>query len=167
MALHAYGMAFFSWLSFLSFPIILTDACSPGDNPDIDQVEVPEASQSCIPRDGDVERSAQLDGLAHAARGGGLVGGINGVGNVACPVNPGAEVLEEGIRFPVHASGQLNLLHHLVDAVVKLLLGGDDAEQIDDESKQQDSNEDEYHCAEVVGFAAVVLQELNHITGSS
>jgi len=46
-------------------------------------------------------------------------------GNVACPINPGAEVLEEGIRFPIDASGQLNLLHHLVGAVVKLP-GGDD-----------------------------------------
>lgn len=114
---------------------MFTDACPPGDNPDIDQVKVPEASQSCVPRDGDVERAAQLDGPAHASRGGGLVGGVNGVGNVACPVNLGAEVLEEGIRFPVHASGQLDLLHHLVGAVVKLLLGGDDAEQVDDESQ--------------------------------
>lgn len=152
---------------FLSFPVMLTDACPSGDNPDIDQIEIPEAAKPCIPRDGDVERAAQLDGPAHAARGGGLVGGVNGVGNVACPVNPGAEVLEEGIRFSVHTSGQLDLFYHLVGAVVKLLLGRDDAEQVDDESKQQDGDEDEYHCAEVVGFAAVVLQELNHITGAS
>ena len=144
---------------------MLTDACPSGDNPDIDQVEVPEASQSCVSRDGDVEGAAQLDGPAHAARGGGLVGGVNGVGNVACSVNPGAEVLEEGIRFPVHASGQLNLLHHLVGAVVKLLLGGDDAEQVDDEGQQQDGDEDEYHRAEVVGFAMLVLQGHCHIKG--
>lgn len=149
----------------LSFPIMLTDTCPSGDNPDIDQVEVPEAAKPCIPCDGDVEGAAQLDGPAHAARGGGLVGGVNGVGNVACPVNPGAEVLEEGIRFPVHPSGQLNLLHHLVGTVVKLLLGGDDAEQVDDEGQQQDGDEDEYYRAEVVGFAALVLQEYCHIKG--
>lgn len=167
MALHAYGMAFFSGLSFLSFPIMLTDACPSGDNPNINQIEIPEAAKPCISRDGDVERAAQLDGPAHAARGGGLVGGVNGVGDVACPVNPGAEVLEEGIRFPIDSPGQLDLLHHLVGAVVKLLLGGDDAEQVDDESQQQDSDEDEYHRAEVIGFASVILQELNHVTGAS
>ena len=146
-----------------SLPVMLADACAPGDNPDVDQVEVPEAAQPCIPGDGDVEGAAQLDGPAHAARGGGLVGGVNGVGNVICPVNLGAEVLEQGLRLPVGAAGELDLLHHLVGAVVELLLGGDDAEQIDDEGQQQDSDEDEYHRAEVVGFSAVVLQLLFHI----
>ncbi len=73
-----------------SLPVMLADACPPGDNPDVDQVEVPEAAQPCVPRDGDVEGAAQLDGPAHAARGGGLVGGIDGVGNVICPINLGA-----------------------------------------------------------------------------
>ena len=144
---------------------MLTDACPPGDNPDIDQIEVPEAAQPCIPRDCDVEGAAQLDGPAHAARGRGLVGGVNGVGNVARSVNPGAEVLEEGIRFPVHASGQLDLLHHLVGAVVELLLGGDNAKKVDDEGQQQDGDEDEYHRAEVVGCTVLVFQGHCHIKG--
>lgn len=147
----------------LLFPVMLTDACTPGDNPDIDQVEVPEAAQPCVPRDGDVERAAQLDGPAHAARGGGLVGGVNGIGNVICPVNLGAEVLEQGVRLPVGAARELDLLHHLVGAVIKLLFCGDDAEQVDDEGQQQDSDEDEYHRAEIVGFAAIVPQGRFHI----
>lgn len=71
--------------------------------------------------------------------------------------NLGAEVLEQGVRLPIGAAGELNLLHHLVGAVVNLLFGGDDAEQVDDEGQQQDGDEDEYHRAEVVGFAAFVL----------
>ena len=136
---------------------MLADACPPGDNPDVDQVEVPEAAQPCIPGDRDVEGAAQLDGPAHAARGGGLVGGVNGVGNVICSVNLGAEVLEQGVRLSIGAAGELDLLHHLVGAVVELLLRGDDAEQVDGEGQQQYGDEDEYHRAEIVGFAAFVL----------
>ena len=144
---------------------MLTDACSPGDNLDIDQVEVPEAAQSCVPCDGDVEGAAQLDGPAHAARGGGLVGGVNGVGNVARPVNPGAEVLEQGLSLAIGAAGELDLFHHLVGAVIKLLLGGDDAEQVDDESEQQNGNEDKSYRAEVVGLAMFVFQRPRHSKG--
>lgn len=136
---------------------MLADACTPRDNSDIDQVEVPEAAQPCVPGDGDVEGAAQLDGTAHAARGGGLVGGVDGVGNVICPVDLGTEVLEQGIRLPIGAAGELNLLYHLVGAVVELLLGRDDAEQVDNESQQQDGDEDEYHRAEVVCFSSFVL----------
>ncbi len=63
----------------------------------------------------------------------------------------------QGVRLPVGAAGELDLLRRLVGAVVELLLGRDDAEQVDDEGKQQDSDEDEYHCVEVVGFATLVL----------
>ena len=102
----------------------------------MDQVEAPEAAQLCVPGDGDVERAAQLDGPAHAARGGGLVGGINTIGKIICSVYLRTEELEQGIRLPIGAAGELNLLHHLVGAVVELLFGGDDAEQVDDESQQ-------------------------------
>ena len=42
--------------------------------------------------------------------------------------------------------------------MVKLLLCGDDAEQVDDESKQQYGDKDEYHCAEVVCFSSFVCK---------
>lgn len=54
------------------------------------------------------------------------------------------------------------MLHHLVGAVVELLLGGNNAEQVDDEGKQQDSNKDEDHCAEATGFSPFAFQELCH-----
>ena len=145
-----------------SLPVMFADACPSGNNPDVDQVEVPESSQPCIPGDGNVEGVAQLDGTVHAGRCGGAVGGINGVGDVACPVYLSAQELEEGVRFSVDSSRQLDLLHHLVGTVVKLLLCGDDAEQVDDECQQQYGDEDEYHRAEVVGFSAVVCQQLFH-----
>lgn len=142
---------------------MLADPCTPGDNPDVQQVEVPESAQFCIPSDGNVEGGAQLDGAVHACRCGGAVGGVNGVGDVAGSVYLSAQELEEGVRFPVDASGQLYLLHHLVGTVVELLFCGDDAEQVDDKCQQQYSDEDEYHCAEVVGFSVVVFQQLFHI----
>ena len=145
-----------------SLPVIFADACASGNYPDIDQVEVPESAQLCIPGDGDVEGVAQLDGAVHACRGGGAVGGINGVGNVVDSVNLCAEELEEGVRFPIDAARELYLLYHLVGAVVKLLLGGDDAEQVDDEGQQQDGDEDEHHCTEVIDFAAVIFQSACH-----
>ena len=40
------------------------------------------------------------------------------------------------------------------------LFGGDDAKQVDDEGKQQYGDENEHHCAEVVGFAMVIFQGL-------
>ncbi len=112
---------------------MLADPCTPGDNPDVHQVEIPEAAQPCIACDGDVERAAQLDAPVHARRGRGAIGGINGVGDVAGSVYLSAQELEEGVRFSVDSSGQLDLFHHLVGAVVKLLLCGYDAEQVDDE----------------------------------
>ena len=57
----------------------------------------------------------------------------------------------------IGAAGELDLLHHLVGAVVELLFCGDDAEQVDDEGEQQHGDEDEYHRAEVVGLASFVL----------
>ena len=73
---------------------MLADTCSSGDNPDVDQVEVPEAAYPCVPSDGDVEGAAQLDGAVHAGWCGGAVGGINGVGDVAGSADLSAQELE-------------------------------------------------------------------------
>ena len=51
-----------------------------------------------------------------------------------------AQKLEEGICFSAYSSGQLDVFQHLVGAVVKLLLRGDVAEQVDDECQKQDSD---------------------------
>lgn len=66
---------------------MFADARTPGHNPDTDKAEVPEAPQLCVPCDGDVERASQLYGAVHACRGGGAVGGVDGVGDVVGSVN--------------------------------------------------------------------------------
>ena len=137
---------------------MLTDARSSGDNRDVHQVEVPEASQLCPARDGDVKGCAQLDGPAHAGRGGRLVGGVNGIGDIFSPLDLGTEELKKLVGLPVDAAGKLDLLHHLVRTVVQLLFGGDDAEQVQDESQQEHRNEDEHHRTEIVDVPVLIFQ---------
>ncbi len=123
---------------------MLADAGVPGDNRDVHQVEVPEAAQLCPARYGDVEGGPKLDGPAHAGRGGRLVGGVNGVGNVFRPFNLRAEEVKKLLCLPIDAPGELDLLHHLVCTVVQFLFGGDDAEQVKDECQQKHRYEDEH-----------------------
>ena len=137
---------------------MLTDARPSGDNRDVHQVEVPEASQLCPARDGDVEGCAQLDGPAHAGRGRGLVGGVNGIGDIFSPLDLGTEELKKLVRLSIDAAGKLDLLHHLVRTVVQLLFGGDDAEQVQDEGQQEHRNEDEHHRTEIVDVPALIFQ---------
>ena len=137
---------------------MLTDARSSGDNRDVHQVEVPEASQLCPARDGNVEGGAQLDGPAHAGRGGRLVGGVNGIGDIFSPLDLGTEELKKLVGLPVDAAGKLDLLHHLIRTVVQLLFGGDDAEQVQNEGQQEHRNEDEHHRTEIVDVPAFVFQ---------
>ena len=61
---------------------MFTDAGTAGHNGNVDQVEVPESSQLCPARDGDVEGGIQLDGPVHSGRGRRLVGGVNEVGDI-------------------------------------------------------------------------------------
>lgn len=138
---------------------MFADAGPFGNDPDVYQIKFPEASQLCVPRDGDVERAAKLDGPVHVAWGRGFVGGIHRIGQVVGPCDLGAEELEQGFRLSVNPPGELDLFHHLVGAVVELLFGGDNAEQVDDEGKQQDSNKNEDYCAEMAGFSPFAFQE--------
>ena len=43
---------------------------------------------------------------------------------------------------------------------VKFLLGGNDAEHVNNEGQQQDSDEDKDHRTEIVGLAPLVVQHL-------
>ena len=140
-----------------SLPVMLADSCTSGNDPDVYQIKVPEAPQPCIPRDGDVKGTAQLDGAVHSSRGGEFVGGVDGVGDVACTADLPGEEMEELIRLRIDAAGELKLFHHLVGAVIELLFGRDDTKQIDDEGQQQDSDEDEYHRTEIIGLAPLVF----------
>ena len=114
---------------------MFADAGPFGNDPDVYQIKFPEASQLCVPRDGDVEGVAKLDGPVHVALGRGFVGGIHRIGQVVGPCDLGAEELEQGFRLSVNPPGELDLFHHLVGAVVELLFGGDNAEQVDDEGQ--------------------------------
>lgn len=83
---------------------MLTDAGSSGDNCDIYQVEVPESSQLCPARDGDVEGGTQLDGPVHAGWGRRFVGGVNGVGDVFGSFDLGTEEVKKLVCFSVDTS---------------------------------------------------------------
>ncbi len=137
---------------------MLTDACPSGNNRDVHQVEVPETAQFCPPCNGDVKGGAQLYGPAHAGRGRRLVGGINGVGDVFSPLDLRTEELKKLVCFTVDSSGELDLFHHLVCTVVQLLFGGDDAEQVQDESQQEHRNEDEHYGTEIVDIPMLIFQ---------
>lgn len=138
---------------------MFADTGTPGDNPDMYQVKVPEPAQLCFPRDRDVEWAPQLDGIPHPGGCGRLIIGIDGVCDVLRPAYLGAEELEQLLRLVIDAPCQLYLLHHLVGTVVQLLLRGYDGEQVDDEGDQQHRYEDKDQCAEVAGFSPVVFQD--------
>ena len=50
---------------------------------------------------------------------------------------------------------QLDLLYHLVGCMVELLFCADDAENIQDESQQDDRDEDEQKRAQIIGVAGL------------
>lgn len=137
---------------------MLADAGTPGNNRDVHQVEVPEAAQLCPARDGDVEGGPQLDGPAHAGRGGRLVGGVNGVGDILGPFDLGTEEVKKLFCLSIDAPGKLDLLHNLVCTVIQFLLGGDNAEQVQDECQQEHCYEDEHHRTEIVDITILTFQ---------
>ena len=65
------------------------------------------------------------------------MGSVNGVGNVFCPFNLGAEGIKQLFYFPIDAFGELDLLHYLVCTIIQLLFGGDDAEQVQDKCQEK------------------------------
>ncbi len=137
---------------------MFADACTSGDDPDMYQVKVPEPSQFCIPRNRDVEGAPQLDGVPHSGRCGQLIVCADGICDVLRAVHLGAEELEQLLCLIIDASRKLYLLYHLVGTMVKLLLRGDDGEQVDDEGNQQHCYENKDQCAEVTGLPPVVAK---------
>lgn len=105
---------------------MLTDAGAPCHNPDMDQAEIPEAAEPGIALYGNIEGVSQLDGPPHSGGSRGFVGGFYVIGNVVCPGNLGTEKVKQLFCLRIDAARQLNLFHHLVGAVIQLLLGGDD-----------------------------------------
>ena len=58
----------------------------------------------------------------------------------------------------VDTAGKLDLFDHLIGGMVKFLLCGNNAEKVNNEGQQQDSDEDKDHRTEIVGFAPLVVQ---------
>lgn len=150
-----------SFHGFLLFPIMLTDTGAAGYYVDPHKVEVPKAAQLCLPCDRDVERGAQLDGVMHPGGSRCLVGRINGIGDVLCPVYLGAEKKEKFLRFRIDTAGQLDLFYHLVGAVVQFLFRGDNGKQVNDKSQQQYGDKDKNDGTEIVGISPVIAQGLS------
>lgn len=68
-----------------------------------------------------------------------------------------AQKFKERIRLAVDATGQLDLLYHLIGCVIQLLFRGDDTEQIDDKCQQDNGDKDEEHRGEIVGLTSLAL----------
>ena len=83
-----------------------------------------------------------------------------GVGNIFGSFDLRTQKFKQLIGLVVDAAGKLNLFDHLIGSMVKFLLGGNDAEQVNNEGQQQDSDEDKDHRTEIVGFAPLVVQHL-------
>ena len=142
-------------------PIMLADAGTAGHYGNPDQVEVPETAQSALARDRDIERAAQLDGAMHPRGSRGLVGCINGIGDVLRPADLGTEKTEKFLRFRIDTAGQLDLLYHLVGVVVQILFCGDNGKQVNDKSQQQYGDKDKNNGTEIVGVSPVIAQGLS------
>ena len=137
---------------------MFADAGAAGHHCDVDQIQIPEAAQLCFTLNGDIERSPELNGPGHSGRCGRLVCGVDGVGYVFRSLNLRAQKFKERIRLAVDATGQLDLLYHLIGCVIQLLFRGDDTEQIDDKCQQDNGDKDEEHRGEIVGLAPFALQ---------
>lgn len=140
---------------------MFTDAAASGDYRDVDQIEIPEPAQFRIALNGNEKRRTQLYGICHTRRSGGFVSSINGVRDVFGALNLGTQKIEQVIGLTVDAAGELDLLDHLIGGMVKLLLGRNNAEQVDDKGQQQNGNEDEDQRTEIVGLTPLVVQHLS------
>lgn len=136
---------------------MFADAGAAGHHRDVDQIQIPEAAQLCFTLNGDIERSPELNGPGHSGRCGRLVCGVDGVGYVFRSLDLRAQKFKERIRLAVDATGQLDLLYHLIGCVIQLLFRGDDTEQIDDKCQQDNGDKDEEHRGEIVGLTSLAL----------
>jgi len=84
-----------------------------------------------------------------------MVAGRDCVINIAGSGYLRTQEVEKFICVIVDASSQLDLLYHLVGCMVELLFCADDAENIQDESQQDDRDEDEQKRAQIIGVAGL------------
>lgn len=97
---------------------MLADAGAAGHHRDVDQIQVPEATQFGLALNGDIEGRPQLDGPGHPGRRRRLVCGIDGVCDILRPLDLRAQKVKERVGLAVDAAGQLDLFDHLICRMV-------------------------------------------------
>ena len=137
---------------------MFTDSGTPCYYIDTDKTEVPEAPQLCAAFNRDIEGRSQLDSIAHARRGGRVIGGVNRICDIFRPLNLGAEKFKHLICFRIDTAGKLYLLYHLVRTVIQLLFRGNDRKQVNDKCQQQHRDKNEYHGAEIACLRQLAAQ---------
>ena len=89
------------------------------------------------------------------------IGRCSHIANASYAVKSSCRGMQAGealVRDCIDAAGKLDLFDHLIGSMVKFLLGGINAEQVNNEGQQQDSDEDKDHRTEIVGLAPLVVQ---------
>lgn len=136
----------------LLFPIMLADSGSLCNDPDGDQVEVPEPAEVACPGYGDIKRRSDLD----------LVGGDRTVhvpGEFLYPVHLSGEKRKKGVRIAIDTAVQLDLLGKLVSTMIHFLLDGNDMEHVQDQCDQDDGHQNIDKAADVGGLAFFRLDQ--------
>lgn len=131
---------------------MFTHSGSLRNNPDRNQIEVPEAAQITLSGHGNIKGSSNLY----------LISGDRAV-HLPCellyPVHLAGEEGKKGGCIVVDAAVQLDLLGQLVSAVVHLLLNGNDMEHVQDKCDQDDGHQNIDKAADVGGFTFFRLDQ--------
>ena len=129
---------------------------SLSNNPDRNQIEVPEAAQITLSGHGNIKGCSNLY----------LISGDWAV-HLPCelfyPVHLAGEEGKKRGCIVVDAAVQLDLLGQLVSAVVHLLLNGNDMEHIQDKCDQDDGYQNIYEAADVGSLAFFRLDQLKSV----
>lgn len=129
---------------------------SLSNNPDGNQVEVPEAAQIALSRHGNIKGCSNLY----------LIGGDWAV-HLPCellyPVHLAGEKGKKGDCIIVDAAVQLDLLGKLVSTVIHFLFDGNNVKYIQYESDQDDSYQNIYEAADIRSLAFFGSDQLKSV----
>ena len=143
-------------LQSLLFPIMFAHPGSLRNNPDGNQVEVPEAAQITLSGHGNIKGCSNLY----------FIGGDWAV-HLPCellyPVHLAGEKGKKGGCIVVDAAVQLDLLGQLVSAVIHFLFDGNNVKYIQYESDQDDSYQNIYEAADIRSLAFFGSDQLKSV----
>ncbi len=126
------------------------------NNPDGNQVEVPEAAQIALSGHGNIKGCSNLY----------LIGGDWAV-HLPCellyPVHLAGEEGKKGGCIVVDAAVQLDLFGQLVSTVVHFLLNGNDMEHVQNKCDQDDSYQNIYEAADIRSLAFFGSDQLKSV----